>query len=446
MIINITSGALPWLDATALEVYIADNCKTITKTKADCSYDAENVRLLVQLTQADTLSLSVATARVQIRYQLANGQTFASNVGYVAVDNVLKGGIIGREDVEQGYEPVTASIAVADNYEALTIGVDYGTKIEGGGGSSDIKYIAKNGQILQPSAEGVVNIVVPTKVGDLADGEEIKADIAESKEIGENANKLAQDANKLAQEASAKALEVEGKVDNLNIPHSVADLADGSALIADVNTVKAEAESATSKAESASATANEAKAIAEGITVPTKTSELDNDSGFTTSTEVAEGYQPKGNYLTEHQPIKTLNNKELIGEGNITVNEITEEERTAIAQIPNKANKSEVEGKQDKLTSESVIPVSGVATIAELKADVLTEIVGEVNTVDVAALESVSHVGIYALRFTASTAWTTMILPSSVTAKVGDTIEGGKAYEVSIMNNVAIVTCITEEE
>lgn len=345
LLINITSGALPWLDATELEVYIADNCKTITKVKTDCTYDAENVRLLVQLTQADTLSLSVATARVQIRYQLASGQTFASNVGYVAVDNVLKGGIIGREDVAQGYEPAVASITVADNYEVLTIGVDYGTKIEGGGGTSDIKYIAKNGTLLQPSAEGVVNIVVPTKVGDLADGEEIKANIAESKEIGENAKNL-------AQEASAKAIEVEGKVNSLNIPTSVSDLADGSALVADVNTAKAEAESATSKAESATATANEAKSIAEGISVPTKTSELANDSGFITSTEVAQGYQPKGNYLTEHQPIKTLNGNELVGEGNVEVKEFTDADRQIL------------QGKQDKLTAGENITIADDGTIS----------------------------------------------------------------------------------
>ena len=38
-------------------------------------------------------------------------------------------------------------------------------------------------------------------------------------------------------------------------------------------------------------------------TIPTKTSELDNDSGF----------------LTEHQPLKTINNESIIGTGNITI-------------------------------------------------------------------------------------------------------------------------------
>ena len=39
-------------------------------------------------------------------------------------------------------------------------------------------------------------------------------------------------------------------------------------------------------------------------TIPSKTSELDNDSGF----------------LTEHQPLKTINNESIVGTGNITIN------------------------------------------------------------------------------------------------------------------------------
>jgi glycerophosphoryl diester phosphodiesterase len=35
--------------------------------------------------------------------------------------------------------------------------------------------------------------------------------------------------------------------------------------------------------------------------------------------ELAKDYQPKGNYLTEHQKLKTINGQSLIGEGNITI-------------------------------------------------------------------------------------------------------------------------------
>ena len=78
--------------------------------------------------------------------------------------------------------------------------------------------------------------------------------------------------------------------------------------------------------------------------IPTKVSELTNDksyatesyvvgkineaalsggevdmSAYPTKQEVAEGYQPKGNYLTEHQSIKTLNGQSLVGTGNIDI-------------------------------------------------------------------------------------------------------------------------------
>ena len=42
-------------------------------------------------------------------------------------------------------------------------------------------------------------------------------------------------------------------------------------------------------------------------------------SGYLTEDEAAETYQPKGDYLTEHQKIKTINGQSLVGEGNITI-------------------------------------------------------------------------------------------------------------------------------
>lgn len=81
-----------------------------------------------------------------------------------------------------------------------------------------------------------------------------------------------------------------------------------------------------------------------GIKIPTKVSELDNDNDFATKSFVEEEiskaqsggsdidtsellskseaektYQPKGNYLTEHQKLKTINGQSLIGEGNIEI-------------------------------------------------------------------------------------------------------------------------------
>lgn len=42
-------------------------------------------------------------------------------------------------------------------------------------------------------------------------------------------------------------------------------------------------------------------------------------SGYATKKEVQENYQLKGEYLTEHQPIKTINGESLVGEGDITI-------------------------------------------------------------------------------------------------------------------------------
>ena len=78
--------------------------------------------------------------------------------------------------------------------------------------------------------------------------------------------------------------------------------------------------------------------------VPTKVSDLENDKSFATEnfvkdeiskaqlgggdvdtsellskSEAKETYQPKGDYLTEHQKLKTINGQSLIGEGNIEI-------------------------------------------------------------------------------------------------------------------------------
>lgn len=48
-------------------------------------------------------------------------------------------------------------------------------------------------------------------------------------------------------------------------------------------------------------------------------SEPGNTEGLATEQWVEENYQPKGEYLTSHQKLKTINGQSLIGEGNITI-------------------------------------------------------------------------------------------------------------------------------
>ena len=42
-------------------------------------------------------------------------------------------------------------------------------------------------------------------------------------------------------------------------------------------------------------------------------------SDYLTKTEASEEYQPKGDYLTEHQPLKTINGQSIIGDGDIEI-------------------------------------------------------------------------------------------------------------------------------
>ena len=58
-------------------------------------------------------------------------------------------------------------------------------------------------------------------------------------------------------------------------------------------------------------------------------------SSYATENWVNTNYQPKGNYLTEHQPIKTINGESLVGEGNIVISGDTD--------LSNYYNKTEVD-------------------------------------------------------------------------------------------------------
>lgn len=63
--------------------------------------------------------------------------------------------------------------------------------------------------------------------------------------------------------------------------------------------------------------------------------EIPSLSGYATENWVNTNYQPKGNYLTEHQPIKTINGESLVGEGNIVISGDTD--------LSNYYNKTEVD-------------------------------------------------------------------------------------------------------
>ena len=82
-------------------------------------------------------------------------------------------------------------------------------------------------------------------------------------------------------------------------------------------------------------------------TIPTKTSELDNDSGF----------------LTEHQPLKTINNESIVGTGNITIESFSGDynDLTNKPVIPTKT--SELTNDSGFLTEQTLKTINGESIV-----------------------------------------------------------------------------------
>ena len=82
-------------------------------------------------------------------------------------------------------------------------------------------------------------------------------------------------------------------------------------------------------------------------TIPTKTSELTNDSGF----------------LTEHQPLKTINGESLVGTGNIEISGFS----GSYNDLTDKPNFSTVAttGSYNDLTDKPTIPNNTVEMVVE---------------------------------------------------------------------------------
>lgn len=123
--------------------------------------------------------------------------------------------------------------------------------------------------------------------------------------------------------------------------------------------------------------------------IPTKVSDLENDSGFITNTEASNSYQAKGDYATTEQVnskqdtlisgtnIKTINGQTLLGEGNIqiegggTITVDSALSTTSENPVQNKVITNAINGKQDAgdYALKSEIPdTSELATKEELAA------------------------------------------------------------------------------
>lgn len=126
--------------------------------------------------------------------------------------------------------------------------------------------------------------------------------------------------------------------------------------------------------------------------IPSNTSQLTNDSGYVTDSEL----EAKG-YLTEHQDIS---------------------------------------GKEDKYTSE--LSSSGTVVLSDTKMLIL----GEQSAVTITLPSGAESNGReYLCQFTASASGCTLSVPDTITWLGGETptINAGKTYQLSIVNNLAVI-------
>jgi hypothetical protein len=97
IIITITNK----MDLTTIQavwVYISQQNKVkVDKLFSDVVIDAENNKILVKLTQEDTLALKSGDALFQIRLLLADGTALATIATDIKILEIYKGGIISEE-------------------------------------------------------------------------------------------------------------------------------------------------------------------------------------------------------------------------------------------------------------------------------------------------------------------------------------------------------------
>lgn len=98
-------------------------------------------------------------------------------------------------------------------------------------------------------------------------------------------------------------------------------------------------------------------------------------SGYATENWVLNNYQPKGNYLTEHQPLKTINGNVISGTGNIVIEAsgtpITVDEALSLISTNPVENKVITEALNDKLDASAYTPTDLSNYYTKLQTDEL---------------------------------------------------------------------------
>lgn len=90
-------------DVEQVWFYISQQKKPkVDKTISDCTFDYENRKILVTLTQDDTLNLKAGDAIIQLRILLADGTALANEGTDADILEVYKQGVITVEEVQNG--------------------------------------------------------------------------------------------------------------------------------------------------------------------------------------------------------------------------------------------------------------------------------------------------------------------------------------------------------
>lgn len=191
LILNI-NGDFDFDSVAFLQVTLSDKTNhSLTYQKDNVTWDGENHRILIQMSQADTLTLS-GKFDVQMRFQYRAGHnTIGTDIAKCDIKNSLSNNIIGHPDPTAIPDPKTASVTVTPqpNDEELTMTPSWGTLIPA---KSEIEAISVNGTVVDPIA-GIVDITIPTSLDELAGIDVIREAItANESAIAEQAQNLAQ--------------------------------------------------------------------------------------------------------------------------------------------------------------------------------------------------------------------------------------------------------------
>jgi len=159
-------------------------------------------------------------------------------------------------------------------------------------------------------------------------------------------------------------------------------------------------------------TAEDVGALPDTTVIPTKVSELTNDSGFTTNTGTITG---------------------------ITMNGVSKGTSGVVDLGTVLTSHQDISGKADKIT---IVEVSGDGDVTQtLDANKFYKFTGALTSLTL-TINTVSELAIYAGKFTTGSGWGSngLSIPATVTeAANNDEIAASKTYEFSIMDNVIVV-------